>query len=104
MDRIATAEELQNELRTIWAMTEEETPSREKLAAALTLLSDRISKDRTDFLLDVQDALKESDSNALKSALKSHDGVSAATCLIEAMRRTGTRVSDVSNLLGRLKR
>jgi hypothetical protein len=104
MDRIATAEDIQSELRTLWAMTEEPTPSREKIAAALNSLSERVAKDRIDFLIEVQDALKGSDSAGLKAALKTHDGVAAATCLIEAMRVTATNASAVSKLLGRLKR
>jgi hypothetical protein len=43
-DKIATAEDIQNEIRTLWAMTEEEAPSREKLAAALTDLAERVAR------------------------------------------------------------
>jgi hypothetical protein len=43
-DKIATAEDIQNEIRTLWAMTEEEAPSREKLALALTDLAERVAK------------------------------------------------------------
>jgi hypothetical protein len=41
--KIATSEDLQTELRTLWAMTEEETPSREKLAAAIGQLAQKVS-------------------------------------------------------------
>jgi hypothetical protein len=41
--KIATSEDLQSELRTLWAMTEEENPSREKLAAALNDLAQRVA-------------------------------------------------------------
>lgn len=43
MDKIATAEELQAELRTLWVMTEEPTPSRARLAELLGSLSDRLA-------------------------------------------------------------
>lgn len=43
MNKIATAEQLQAELRDILAMTEEPGPSREKLAAALESLADRVA-------------------------------------------------------------
>jgi len=43
MNRIATAEDLQAELRTLWAMTEEPNPSREKMAAALNGLATRLA-------------------------------------------------------------
>lgn len=42
MDKLATAEEVQAEIKTIWAMTEESEPSREKLAAALRDLAGRV--------------------------------------------------------------
>lgn len=42
MDKISTSEEVQAELRAILAMTEEPTPSRNKLATALRVLADRI--------------------------------------------------------------
>ena len=46
MDKIATAEELQTELRAIWAMTEEPDPSRAKIAAALNNLVERLSANK----------------------------------------------------------
>jgi len=42
MNKLATAEEVQAEIKTIWAMTEEPEPSREKLAAALSDLAGRV--------------------------------------------------------------
>ena len=42
MNKLATAEEVQAEIKTIWAMTEEPEPSREKLAAALSELAGRV--------------------------------------------------------------
>jgi hypothetical protein len=42
MKKLATAEEVQAEIKTIWAMTEEPEPSREKLAAALNDLAGRV--------------------------------------------------------------
>lgn len=42
MDKLATAEEVQAEIKTIWAMTEETEPSRKKLAAALRDLAGRV--------------------------------------------------------------
>jgi hypothetical protein len=47
VDKIATAEEIQSELKAIWAMTEEEKPSREKLAGALELLAERVNSSVT---------------------------------------------------------
>ena len=41
-DKIATAEEVQNEIKAIWAMTEEAEPSREKLAGALSALAVKV--------------------------------------------------------------
>jgi hypothetical protein len=47
--KIATSEELQTELRTLWAMTEEENPSRGKLAAAISDLASKVAGiDRVD--------------------------------------------------------
>jgi hypothetical protein len=43
--KIATAEELQSEIRTLWAMTEEESPSRGKLASAISDLASRVAGD-----------------------------------------------------------
>jgi hypothetical protein len=43
MKKITTAEELQSELRTLWAMTEGENPSREKLASALQDVAGRLT-------------------------------------------------------------
>ena len=42
MNKLATAEEVQAEIKTIWAMTEEPEPSREKLAAALSDRAGRV--------------------------------------------------------------
>ena len=41
--KIATSEDLQTELRTLWAMTEEENPSREKIAAAISDLASKVA-------------------------------------------------------------
>lgn len=41
--KIATAEDIQAELRTLLAMTEEETPSRAKMAAAISDLANRVA-------------------------------------------------------------
>jgi len=43
MNKIATAEEVQTELKAVWAMTEESNPSRSKLATALTVLAERVA-------------------------------------------------------------
>jgi hypothetical protein len=42
MDKIATAEDIQAELRTLWTMTEGSNPSRKKLAKALGVLAVRV--------------------------------------------------------------
>jgi hypothetical protein len=42
MSKIITAEELQTELRTIWAMTEGDTPSRKMVAEALQELATKL--------------------------------------------------------------
>lgn len=41
--KIATSEDIQTELRTLWAMTEEENPSREKMADAISDLASRVA-------------------------------------------------------------
>ena len=41
--KIATSEDIQTELRTLWAMTEEGNPSREKLADAISDLASRVA-------------------------------------------------------------
>jgi hypothetical protein len=42
MSKIITAEDLQTELKTIWALTEEENPSRKKMAEALQDLATKL--------------------------------------------------------------
>lgn len=103
MNKITTAEELQVELQSILAMTEEETPSRAKLASALSSLADRTA-DSVDTLVDIKDALKDKDSKSLKKVLGALGGLEASQLLVEAMVTTGTRVSDVTKLLGKAPR
>jgi hypothetical protein len=65
--KIATAEDLQNEIRALWAMTEEPQPSRERLATAIQDLADRVAarepieipEDVKPFLDDFMSALQE---------------------------------------------
>ena len=45
-DKIATSEDLQTELRALWAMTEEPEPSRAKMAAALNDLAKRTAESK----------------------------------------------------------
>jgi hypothetical protein len=52
MNKIATAEEVQAELKAVWAMTEESNPSRSKLGAALRSLADRVGGLPTNQLID----------------------------------------------------
>lgn len=103
MNKIATAEELQVELRGILAMTEEVTPSRSKLAAALFSLADRTA-DAVDTLVDIKEALKEKDPKSLKKILSGLGGLWASQLIVEAMGSTGARISDVQKLIGKAPR
>jgi len=108
MDKIATAEELQAEIRTLLAMTEEEaSPSRAKMAKALADLAERVAgtkqADAIDDLVDVKEALKSKDLQAFKKAVNEFNGYTACKLLIEAMMTTSVRLNDVSKLLGRVK-
>jgi hypothetical protein len=96
MNKVATAEELQAELRSIWAMTEEPSPSRAKIAEALGILSEKIASS----FLEVHDALNEKDGVGLKKALDNLKGSFAVKYLIEAMEETSTTLREVRKLLG----
>lgn len=108
MDKIATAEELQAEIRTLLAMTEgEASPSRAKMAKALADLAERVAgtkqADIVDDLVDVKEALKSKDLQAFKKVVNEFNGYTACKLLIEAMTTMGIRANGVNAFLGKVK-
>jgi hypothetical protein len=105
MDKIADSRELAASLQGILDYAKTPNPSRERLAQSLVKLAASVSPktamDDTDVLIEVQDALKEKDARKLQNVLNAFKGAYSARCLVQAMRNTGARVTDVFALLGR---
>jgi methyl-accepting chemotaxis protein len=83
--KIATAEDIQNEIRTLWAMTEEEVPSREKLAAALNDLASRVAGNRSE-LSKCLDDIADTASSASRSAKNPKHGKKLVESAIYTMK------------------
>jgi hypothetical protein len=105
--KIATSEDLQTELRTLWAMTEEENPSREKLADAISDLAskvagERISSESLDFISKTLESVTNSLTEAQKGLVKCEKTRAA---LGSSRKNIGDkRLNDLQQVLADAKR
>lgn len=102
--KISTAEDLQGELRAILAMTEEEVPSRSKLALALSDLAERVSKSRPNLM---QSLVLRDLSGDLKAIVNKAsditDSIEDWAALHTSVPRSKAELAEVNGMVRKLK-
>jgi hypothetical protein len=110
MAQITNTLELQTQLRTVLAMTEEDTPSKSKIAKSLVALAERLSSEvgktagRADFdeiasqLEDIADTAK----SGAKSALNAHSDKSRQRLLESCVHTLKAEVESLEETVSEL--